>query len=333
MYVQPLDGSLAPNALSTPAGNAEYAGTLAAGGTTAVPADNISRFQPPSLNEGDASGGYVDYGGSNSLQGLFGPLMGMLQQLMQMLQSLLGYGCNNASGYGAGCPPNGSAGCPPYGNGNCGPYGNERFFKNASGSSDGDPHLSFNGAKWNNMASQPDLLNSNSIAGGFRVSTQVTPPNQKGVTWNQSATVSLNGGATNVTMNNNGEASITSYGQSVSIAKGQTLQLGDGESVTYEQNGSLEVTAQNGAGGRIATTLSPQGQGVNVDVTAHDVDLGGTLVNGYERRENGPVPIDTPNPISNPITGPINGPIPIPVPEPYPENPVPAPPPQLEPLY
>jgi hypothetical protein len=41
----------------------------------------------------------------------------MLQQLMQMLQSLTGSGgCNG-----------------------------ERFFQNATGSSDGDPHLSFNG--------------------------------------------------------------------------------------------------------------------------------------------------------------------------------------------
>lgn len=319
MYVQPFDGSLSPNALATPAGNSETGGTLFPGGPALASGDDISRFQPPWSNDGDAA----SYGGSAYSQGLFGPLMGILQQLMQMLQSLMGYGCNGSYGYGGGCPPNGNLSSPPNGSGNCRAYGNERFFQNATGSSDGDPHLSFNGAKWNNMASQPDLLNSNSIAGGYRVSTQVTPPSGKGVTWNQSATVSLNGGATTVSMNNDGEASITSYGQSVSIAKGQTLQLGDGESVTYEQNGSLEVTAQNGEGGRIATTLTAEGQGVNVDVTAHDVDLGGTLVNGYEHHDrgrisapvNGPIPIDRPNPIPTPI----GGPIPRPFPEPYPQ--------------
>ncbi len=146
------------------------------------------------------------------------------------------------------------------------------------------------------MASQPDLLNSDSFNGGFRISTQVTPPNGKGVTWNQSATVSLNNGATKVSMNDNGQASITSFGQPVSISRGQTLQLGDGESVTYQQNGSLRVVAQNGDGGRIDTTLNPQGKGVNVDVTAHDVDLGGALVNGYERQPepSGPVPVPGP---------------------------------------
>lgn len=199
------------------------------------------------------------------------------------------------------------------------------------------------------MASQADLLNSNSFAGGFQISTQVTPPNAKGVTWNQSATVSLNNGATTVSMNDNGEASITSYRQSTSIAKGQTLELGDGASVTYEQNGSLQVTAQNGYGGRIATTLTPEGKGVNVDVTAHDVDLGGALVNGYEHQQPGPAPspisgpvptpIPEPNPISNPIiwptpapisgpipgpiSNPIVGPIPSPIPEPYPPMPEP----------
>jgi len=175
-------------------------------------------------------------------------------------------------------------------------------------------YLFFSGAKWNNMSSQPDLLNSNSFAGGFQISTQVTPPNGKGVTWNQSATVSLNNGATTIGMNNQGEPSITSYGQAVSIARGQTLQLGDGASVTYEQNGSLQVCAQNGAGGRIDTTLSPHGNGVDVDVTAHDVDLGGALVNGFERRHDpDPQPVSGPiisNPISGPIvSNPISGPI------------------------
>jgi hypothetical protein len=295
MFVQPLDGSLNPNSIASPAGGAEAESTLFQGTAASDPGDNISRFMPPWLNEGTPPSPYGEgYAGSGSLQGLFGPLMGILQQLMQMLQSLMGYGCN---------APYGTGGCPP-------PYGSERYFQNATGSSDGDPHLSFNGAKWNNMASQPDLLGSNSFPGGFQISTQVTPPNDKGVTWNQSATVSLNNGTTTIGMNDNGEASITSFGQSISIQRGQTLQLGDGDSVTYDENGSLRVIAQNGTGGRIETTLAPDGKGVNVEVTAHDVDLGGALVNG---------------PAAAPAPPPI--PAPYPVPASYPTSP------SIEPLY
>ncbi|MGB8907712.1 MAG: hypothetical protein WCC84_03070 [Candidatus Cybelea sp.] len=320
MYVQPLDGSLTPNSFASPAG-AE--GTLNQGVPAPATGDNISRIVPPPwLGEASAPSPFGEgYGGMGSVQGLFGPLMGMLQQLMQMLQSLMGYGCNSPYGSGScppygnfGPPPYGNGGCPPNGNESCPPFGNERFFQNASGASDGDPHLSFNGARWNNMSSQPDLLDSDSFAGGFRISTQTTPPNANGVTWNQSATVSLNNGATTISMNDNGQASITSYGQSLSISRGQTLQLGNGESVTCEENGSLRVSAQNGSGGNIETTLAPEGKGVNVDVTAHDVDLGGTLVHGYEERRPNPSP--TPGPIPNPIPvpNPISGPVPMPMP-------------------
>jgi hypothetical protein len=285
MYVQPFEGSLAANPLSTLAGNVEGEGQLFEG-TAAPDGDNISRFVPPWPGDGAAAPPYGEtpYNGS-SFNGLFGPLMGMLQQLMQMLQGITGYGGCNA----------------PYGGyQKCGAYRNERFFQNANGSSEGDPHLSFNGARWTNMSSQPDLLKSNSFTGGYKISTQATPPNAKGVTWNQSATVSLNNGATTVTMNDNGEPSITNCGQPLTIARGQTLGLGDGESVTYEQNGSLTVTAQNAQGGQIATTLSARGNGVDVDVTAHDVDLGGALVNNYEGQGAFPGPWPFMQPIAHP---------------------------------
>jgi hypothetical protein len=160
------------------------------------------------------------------------------------------------------------------------------------------------GAKWTNMASQRDLLNSNSIPGGFQISTQTTPPNGKGVTWNQSATIALNNGATTVSLNNQGQPTIDSYGRSISIARGQTVQLGNGESVTCEQNGSLRVCATNDMGGRIDTTLTAEGRGVNVDVAAHNVDLGGALVNGFDQRGD-----RDPDPIPQPISGPISNPI------------------------
>jgi hypothetical protein len=303
MYVQPLEGSLGPNSLSSLAGSSQE-GPLFEGAVAPATGDNISRFVPPWLNDGAAASPYGEASYDNpALQGLFGPLMGILQQLMTMMQSMMGYG-GSSSLYGG----NGGCGSPYAGNGNCQPRSGEQFFQNATGSSDGDPHLSFNGAKWNNMASQPDLLNSRSFSGGYRVSTQVTPPNNKGITWNQSATVSLNNGATTVTMNNNGEPTITSYGQPLSIARGQTLELGDGASVTCQQDGALRVTAQNARGGQISTTLSGRRNGVDVDVTAHDVDLGGALVDG-----GGPQP--GPGPLPIPWPGPF--PEPGPIPEPY----------------
>lgn len=276
MYVQPLDGSASPNSVAAPGESTEGATGLLQGTSLPVAGDDISRFVPPWLNENAGDSPYgTGYGTSGSVLGLFGPLMAMLQQLMQMLQSMMGYGCN-----------------APYGSGNCQSYGRERYFQNATGSSDGDPHLSFNGARWDSMASQPNLLNSNSFPGGFQISTQTTPPNGKGVTWNQSATIALNNGATTIAMSNQGVPSITSFGQSISIARGQTVQLGDGESVSYQENGALRIGDENGSGGRIDTTLTPQGNGVNVDVTAHYVDLGGTLVKGFMP------PISTPEPVS-----------------------------------
>jgi hypothetical protein len=246
MYVQPLEGSLSTNSASSLAGTLDGEGVLGESvlsdsAASTTAGDNISRFLPPSALDGSPA----------SMQGMFGSLMSVLTQMMQMLQSMMGYG---------GC--------------------NERFFANATASSKGDPHLSFDGSRWTSMASQPNLLSSNSIPGGFQISTQATPPDAQGVTWNQAATIALNNGATTIGLNNTGQPSISNDGQPVSIAAGQTLQLGDGETVSYNQNGSLCVTVQNGAGGQITTTLAAQGRGVNVDVTAHAVNLGGALVDG-----------------------------------------------------
>jgi hypothetical protein len=132
MFVQPLDGPLGQNSLPTMPGSAQGEGTLLQGGVAPAAGDNISRFVPPWFNQGSVAAPYAGgYGNDGSVQGLFGPLMGVLQQLMQMLQSLMGNGCNT-----------------PYGSGNCQGGGNERYFQNANGSSEGDPHLSFNGQKW-----------------------------------------------------------------------------------------------------------------------------------------------------------------------------------------
>lgn len=241
MYVQPFEGPFSSGTLSPLTGGlTDEASPF--GQTPPMPSDTIARMTAPWLSDSTTPSPY----------GMLAPLMGMLSQLMQMLQSMMG-----------------SQGC-----------GNERFFRNADGSSSGDPHLSFNGNRWSSMASQPDLLNSRSFPGGFQISTQTTQPNGKGVTWNQSATVALNGGATTITLNANGSPAITSNGQTREIAPGQTLQLGGGETVVVNANGSLCITARNDEGGSIATTLTARGNGVDVDVSAHDVELGGTLVNG-----------------------------------------------------
>jgi hypothetical protein len=259
MYVQPFEGPLGPNPLASFAGLGESENALAqAFAPGAETGDAISRLVPPWLSQGAMQ--------NPAQTALFGPLPGLMQQMMQMLQWMM------SSLQGA-----------PYGSGaSCTAPGNEQFFGSASGASQGDPHLSFNGNKWNSMASQPDLLDSDCIPGGLRVSTQVTPPNAKGVAWNRSATVSLNNGATTVSLDRDGQATIQNLGQNVAVAPGQTVSLGNGASVTRNANGSLSVVAQNGSGGQITTTLGVNGQGVDVSVSAQNVDLGGTLVNAAQ---------------------------------------------------
>lgn len=300
MTIQPLDGSLA-SALPFSAAGEEAGSPLTSGFAAGSPAsDAISRIVPPWMTDTMSNPGQT---------AMLGPLPGLLQQLMQVLQQLMGsLGGTQYPGPGQGAPYGRDPNCPPYGgNSNCPPYGGERYFQNADGASVGDPHLSFNGQKWNSMVSQPDLLESNSIPGGFRVSTQVTQPNQRGVTRNQSATIALNNGATTVSLDNCGRASIESYGRNIPISAGQTVRLGDGSSVTCGQNGQLTVTSRNQQGGEITTTLGVKGQGVDVDVSAHDVDLGGTLVN-RERLYPGPGPQPVPSPIPSPYHPPVDNP-------------------------
>ncbi|MHB8462382.1 MAG: hypothetical protein ACYDA1_07025 [Vulcanimicrobiaceae bacterium] len=166
---------------------------------------------------------------------------------------------------------------------------NETPFTNASGSSTGDPHLGFSGtqtngqttnSRWNSMTGHNDLLDSDSFTGGFQVSTQTTAPNAQGVTYNQSATITSGWGGTSVSLDNAGNATISQNGNSYSLAVGQSVDLGNGESATRNNDGSLHVIMSNGSGGTISTTLSENGQGVDVNAVATNVDLGGDLVNG-----------------------------------------------------
>ena len=238
-------------------------------------------------------------GGSGAGNGMLANLSGLLGSLVSALQQLLGglgtgssngaggtFGGNGygfGGGYGGGYPTPGSAGF------GAGGADLGRAFSNVTISSTGDPHIAETGTQFGRngeqsvnqhydcMASQPDLVSAN-IAGGYRVATTVTQPNAKGVTWNQSATVEADHGRERVTMNNDGSFSVSEDGRSLSLARGQTLDLAGGETVTENQNGSLLVSASNGRGGSIATTLSASGGGVDVTTTAQHLQLGGSVV-------------------------------------------------------
>lgn len=167
------------------------------------------------------------------------------------------------------------------------PNQQQTSYSNATASSLGDPHLSFNGsdasgnthsAKYDSMAAHADFLDSDSFAGGYRVSTDVTAPNANGVTWNRSATVTTNYGGTEVSLSKEGNASVTQNGRTFAIADGETLSLGNGETVARAADGSLTITDNDGRGGSIATTLASNGRGVDVNVRAQNVDLGGDVV-------------------------------------------------------
>lgn len=208
--------------------------------------------------------------------GIGGGANGIIQQLLNIIQQLLSaMGLGSLGGFGAG-------------NSWGGPQGNEQYFQSANGSSAGDPHLSFNGTtsggtsdstKFDSMTGHNDLLDSDSFAGGYQISTSVTQPAANGVTYNQQATISTNFGNAQVSLDNNGNASVLLNGQTISLANGQSYDLGNGEVVTRNANGSVAVTDNNGMGGSITTTLSRNGQGVDVNTQASNVDLGGDLLN------------------------------------------------------
>lgn len=200
--------------------------------------------------------------------GLLGPgsaLGDLLAQLMALLSQLFGNGTGSGSG------------------------SNENLFTNATGSSNGDPHLNFNGtqndgtgvnSRWDSMTAHADLLDSDSFDGGYQLATQTTAPNAQGISYNQSATVTSHWGGTAVSLDNAGNATVIQDGSSTPLAIGQSVNLGNGESATRNSDGSLNVTMTNANGASIVTTMRQNGQGVDVSATANNVDLGGDLVVG-----------------------------------------------------
>lgn len=181
--------------------------------------------------------------------------------------------------------------------------GGQQYFTSANASSTGDPHLSFTGtgtdgshaqAHYDSMTGHSDLLDSASFAGGYQISTSVTQPAANGVTYNQQATVSTGFGSTQVSLDRNGNATIVRDGQTTSLANGQSFDLGSGEVVTRDTDGSVAIRDDNGMGGTIVTTLSENGQGVDVNVQANNVGLGGDLLNQPPQQIGRPLPVRIP---------------------------------------
>lgn len=214
--------------------------------------DAMSRLRRP--EDGAPDTGFLPFGaGSN----LVSSLLGIVQQLI----SMLGLG--------------GQRQTP------------QQYFTSANGSSAGDPHLAFDGtgvagnrqhAKFDSMISHADLMHSSSFSGGFGISTQVTQPSANGVTYNREATVCTNFGNSAIELDNAGNATIRENGRTQTIAAGQSYDLGDGERVSRLQDGSLTIVDENELGGSITTRLTENGAGVDVNVQAQNVDLGGDLL-------------------------------------------------------
>lgn len=222
-----------------------------------------------------AYGGYNDGGGLSGFTNIMNGFLNGLQSLLASLSQQFGLGGSGGAmpGSGVGTPSSGG----------------QQYFRNATASSTGDPHETFNATgsdgnnvngKWDSMTSHSNLLSSDSFDGGYQVATVATQASANGVTRNDSATITTRNGGNTVTMNKDGSYAVSSNGRNVVLQTGQAVQLGNGESVTLGADKSLTETDSNGSGGTIATTLRANGQGgVDVSNTANNVDLGGYLVN------------------------------------------------------
>jgi hypothetical protein len=226
------------------------------------------------VNGVDPFGGL--FGGS---QGSYGGLGGLVSGLVSVLQQLIGALLNQSTNANQTNP-----GQTPL------PGGPQQRFENVDVSSTGDPHIAETGTRegpggkspvdvrWDSMSAHDDLVHSNQIDGGYRVSTAVTPPGANGVTYNQSATVHTNFDQDAITMNRDGSFAIFDDGEQVQLGKGESATLSGGENVSVNQDGSLVINAKNAAGGSIATTLRSTGVGVDVTTHAHEIALGGDAI-------------------------------------------------------
>ena len=284
--IQPQWPGLGPT-FPTPTIGGNLLGTGGTGTPNILDADGVgSSWWNTSANPGTTN---ASNGGST------GSMTGMLQQLLGLVGQLLGAvlgGANGGLGTGLGATPGTPpCGTPPPGTMQPGAQGGpQQRFADVNISSTGDPHLAETGTRetangtqavdqhYDSMTGHADLVSSRAIAGGYRVSTAVTQPDANGVTYNDSATVHANFGGDSVTMQHDGSFAITSGGQSVALAKGQTVTLAGGETVAENADGSLVVSASNQNGGSIATTLRSNGNGVDVTTHAHELAVGGDVV-------------------------------------------------------
>lgn len=245
------------------------------------PRDGIGssdRFGPgASFGSSGGVGGYAN-GQTNIVQAQFTSLLAALMEFVSSSFAQLG-SLFKFAGPATALQPGGSAGPA------------EQYFKNASASSVGDPHESFRGTTasgaaidtaWDSMSSHANLLSSGSFDGGYRVSTTVTQPGDRGVTYNERATVATDGGNTTVSLHKDGSTDVTSYGRHVELETGHAVRLSDGESVMRNADGSLTIDDANGRGGSMHTTLRSTGSGVDVETTGNDVALGGYLVSKHD---------------------------------------------------
>jgi hypothetical protein len=299
--IQPQWPGLGPSYTPPPFPGGSYG---AIEGTSALPPASSDVISPGWWNGSSANAGYGGYGSSGS--SMYGVLQSLLGMLGQLVNGLVGANATSGSQPSAGNWGN-SAAC---GNGGCTPgawgtYASQspanqpaggppppqqQYFNNVTISSTGDPHIAETGTRatpggsvavdehYDSMSSQGDLADARSVAGGYRVATTVTQPGKDGITYNQSATVYANHNSDAITMNRDGSVAITSDGQTESLGRGQSLTLAGGETVTENQDGSLAVSASNGRGGSITTSMRGTGSGVDVTVTGNHIGIGGDVV-------------------------------------------------------
>jgi hypothetical protein len=220
---------------------------------------------------------------SSTTNGLLGQILGLLQQLTG---SISGSGSSSAYGSSPYGEPSPMAMPAPE------PEPPGATFANATLSSTGDPHLAVTGTlqgpngtttqindRYDSMASQRDLLSTNDFGDHLRVATTATTPNANGVTYNASATATMNHGRDSVSMGPGGVVSVTSNGSAVALGAGQSTTLSGGEVVSESAGGAVTIREQNARGESLTTTFTNNGSGVDVNATASGgVTLGGALV-------------------------------------------------------
>lgn len=256
----------------------------------ALPADSLARqpwtqlFDSPRPPSSQAS---VDVPNGSDPSGNQGGFVGIINRLIAQLGWLMNQAGNS-----------GSAGS------------STQAVNDGTFASTGDPHLSEHASldsgygnsspidrHFDSMTGHDNLLSSQEVDGGYRLSTTVTSPGSNGATMNAAASVHVNGDRDTITMRNDGSYSLTSDGNDVSVAVGQNVTLGGGEQVARNADGSLTVTDRTASGGSITTTLAAKAGGVDVTAAVHHLTVSGDIVDGAANanRSDPPNTLNPPN--------------------------------------